>query len=360
MVQYGDIAAYLAGGAPEAPRPTVLQRTDGIGLFYAGQNNYLFGEPESGKTFIALAAAVEALNTGGKATVLDMDHNGIASVVTRLLDLGADEDALSDLERFRYKEPEDKEDLISTVKDLRSWRPDVAVLDSIGELLPLLGLNSNSPDDFTIAHTHVIKPLYLSGAAVISIDHLAKNPESKAQGPTGTGAKKRATGGSMLRVTVKESFTPGAGGSCYLNISKDRHGGLKASSPTGEKEPLAGTFRLYPDGEFKVYPASGGEATPTATPTEDLDALARLDPPPTSARDVKSRMRWGSNRAAAAWKAWSEVEKPLFPVPHTEGRGTGTDPSCPLHTSPLKGCYTCDQLAEVSEPSVLSELRRAS
>lgn len=188
-VEYGDVAALLSGELPPAPTPDVLSRTDGVGLFYSGQVNMLFGDPETGKTFVALAGAVEAVNDGLKAVVLDLDHNGMAAIVTRLLALGAGKDALADLDTFRYKEPEDGLDLTETVRDLQEWKPDVVIVDSIGELLPMYGLNSNSPDDFTLAHTKVLKPLAMSGAAVIAIDHLAKNPESKAQGPTGTGAK---------------------------------------------------------------------------------------------------------------------------------------------------------------------------
>src|SRR5699024_3958364 len=217
-------------------------------------------------------------------------------------------------------------------------------VDSIGELMPIYGLSSNSPDDFTLAHTRALKPLAMSGAAVIAIDHLAKNPESKAQGPTGTGAKQRAAGGVMLRVTTKEAFTPGKGGSSYLNITKDRHGGLRAESPTGDGEPLAGTFRLHEDGRYSVYPAADGEQAPTVAPEEDVDRLARLTPPPESVRDVKDRMKWGTGRSSRALKAWKEEgSKTMFPVPDTIGTGTGTP--CKLHgTDYLPECYTCDQI----------------
>jgi hypothetical protein len=319
-VVYGDVAALLSGSMPPAPSPTVLHRNDGHALFYAAQVNSLFGEPESGKTFVALAAVASTLISGGKAVVADLDHNGIQSIVSRLLDLGVPSSVLSDLERFRYKEPEDKVDLIATVADLKRWRPDVAIVDSIGELLPMMGLNSNSPDDFTIAHTHVLKPLAMSGACVIVIDHVAKNPDSKAQGPTGTGAKARATGGVMLRVTVKEQFTPGNGGSCYLNIKKDRHGGLRANSPTSDKEPLAGTFKMFPDSSFAVFAPEGGERMPAAAPAIDLAALQALQPPPASVRDVKDRLGWGTNRATLALKVFRDA----FPVPETQGTGTGT------------------------------------
>ena len=40
-----------------------------------------------------------------------------------------------------------------------AWQPHLAIVDSTGELLPSLRLSSNSPDDFTIAHNRVLKPL---------------------------------------------------------------------------------------------------------------------------------------------------------------------------------------------------------
>jgi hypothetical protein len=58
---YGDVAGLLAGDLPEPPAPELLRRTDGNAMFYKGQVNMLFGEPESGKTWVALAAVSEAL-----------------------------------------------------------------------------------------------------------------------------------------------------------------------------------------------------------------------------------------------------------------------------------------------------------
>ena len=246
--------------------------------------------------------------------MIDLDHNGMLSTVTRLLELGVSEEVLSNLDRFRYAEPEDKTELLAVVKDLAKWRPDVVVIDSIGELLPAMGLNSNSPDDFTIAHTYVLKPLARAGCCVIVIDHVAKNPDSKAQGPTGTVAKSRAIGGVSLRVKVDRPFTPGQGGSAFLSIRKDRHGGLRAKSPTGDKEPLAGTFRLLPEGssnKWSVRSPEAGERLPDAAPAQDLETLLQLDPPPTTVRDLRSRLSWGNDRATIALRVFKQqIETP--------------------------------------------------
>lgn len=309
VIRWGDVASLIDGTLPEPPAPEILARDDDNALFYREQVNSLFGEPESGKTWIALAAAAETLAEGGSAVVIDLDHNGMLSTVSRLLSLGASKDALANFSQFRYVEPDDRPELHAIVHELVELRPDVVILDSIGELLPALGLNSNSPDDFTVAHSIVLKPLARSGACVIAIDHVAKNPDSASRGPTGTAAKSRAIGGVSLRVKVKEAFAPGRGGSAYISIRKDRHGGLRATSPSGEGEPLAGTFALHPEGyktAFSIYAPTDGDTMPSAAPAEDVAALQALDPEPTSVRDVKERLGWGTNKASIALKVFRQ------------------------------------------------------
>lgn len=311
-MRYLDVAAMLDNGLPEPPAPVLLKRTDGHALFYAGQLNLLYGLPESGKTLVAQAATVEALREGRRVGFIDIDHNGPAATVCRLLDMGAPEKALRDPDLFRYIEPEDKAQVIAVVRDMKAWRPAVVVVDSVGELMPLFGLNSNSPDDFTIAHSSVLKPLAMAGAAVLAIDHLPKNTDNHSNGPTGTAAKRRAVGGVMLRVTVGTPFAPGKGGTAYLVVNKDRHGGLRRNCPTDGKEPAAGVFTIAASEDSipwrVVAPRAGDTDAAVAqqrnVPAGDVAALDTLEPPPESVRDVMTRLRWGSNRATAALGAW--------------------------------------------------------
>lgn len=232
---YCDIAALLDGGLPDPPAPDVLARSDGVCLFYSGQVNLLFGDPESGKTFVALAAVAETLRAGRTALVVDLDHDGPTATIARLLMLGAPVAALRVRALFRYVEPEDRWHVAAIVGDAAAWHPAVVVIDSIGELLPVFGASSNSPDDFTRVHTHVMKPLAMTGACVICIDHLAKNSDSRAQGATGTAAERRAIGGTSPRVRIAAAFVPGKGGAAHLLIHKDRHGGLRQHSPSAIK-----------------------------------------------------------------------------------------------------------------------------
>ncbi|MEE6288630.1 hypothetical protein V2J52_13290 [Georgenia sp. MJ173] len=328
---YADVAGLLDGTIPDPPEPDVLTRSDGRAIFYAGQVNWIFGDPESGKTFVALAAVAEHLRDGGRGIVLDLDHNGIHATIQRLVMLGAPTDALRDLSRFRYVEPEDYEHLLAVVKDCRTWKPGVAVVDSIGELLPLFGASSNSPDDFTGVHSKVMKPLAMAGASVLCIDHLAKNSESRAIGATGTAAKGRAIGGVSLRVKIADQFTPGRGGSCHLTINKDRHGGLRKHSPSEDKEPIAGTFVLTADpltGDTTwrvTAPAMTDRNPDEVAPPEDVAAIAALDPLPTSGEDARERLGWRKQRALAALREYRKAP-PATTVPgsHIGGREPGT------------------------------------
>jgi hypothetical protein len=330
---YVDVAALLAGGLPEGLKPSVLRRTDTHALFYAERVNYLFGDPESGKTWVALAAMAEALVDGAdveigntvlradqqrparRALFLDLDHNGADELVAHLLLLGAPEAVLADPERLRIAEPEDAAHLAQIVADATEWLEpgDVAVADSIGELLPLLDLNSNSADDYTAANRRVLVPLAAAGAAVIGIDHLAKAAESRAQGAIGTGAKRRAVSGVSLRVSLRETFIRGRGGACALTVHKDRPGGLREHSPQTAvgKEPCAGVFAMRTElgmTSWAVWPVKDeegdGEVSEDDGLAQDVALLGALDPAPKSQRDVQTRMHWGGTRAGAALKAW--------------------------------------------------------
>ena len=120
--------------------------------------------------------AVEALQAGRKALIIDLDHNGPEATVARLIALGAPEDQASRSEPvFRYCEPEDRTERTSGRCRQPEWRPAVAVVDSIGELLPMHGVELQLSRRIHRRHTsNVLKPLAKAGAAVLAVDHLAK------------------------------------------------------------------------------------------------------------------------------------------------------------------------------------------
>ena len=126
----------LTGQKPERQQPTYVPRDDGLALFYAGAVNGVFGDPETGKSWIAYAGAVQSLAAGERVAVVDADHNGADALVMRLLALGADPAAIADPDRFRYIEPDDGDHLAAAIRALVDWTPHYVVLDSLGEICP--------------------------------------------------------------------------------------------------------------------------------------------------------------------------------------------------------------------------------
>ncbi|WP_243074823.1 AAA family ATPase [Microbacterium sp. SS28] len=324
---YINVSDILERGDVKPPVPTVGRRSDGTGLFYREQANLVFGDPESGKTLIAQCAAADEMSMGRAALIIDLDHNGAAATISRLVSMGVDEAVLRDPDLFRYCQPEDADHLAVVVKEAVEWKPAIILLDSLGELLPMFGASSNSPDDFTRVHAAVIKPLTKSGAAVLVIDHLPKNRDSQSFGSTGTTAKKRAIGGTSLRVTVQEPFRPGIGGRAQVTLNKDRHGGLRAACPTEDREPLAATFKLWNENGDILWrfipPALGERPLAAGFVEQDVIELSELMPAPTSQRDIKERLGWGSTRAMDALREWRRRGQPTTvlpaPAPYVSG-----------------------------------------
>jgi len=310
---YADIAQLLAGGNPEAPKPGVGERSDGNGLIYSAAVNMFFGPPESGKTMAADCIVADTLFAGGNVLTIDVDHNGVIPTIARFRALGVSADTLGDPQRFRYSAPEDTAEMLTVVADTKIWSPTLAVVDSTGELLPMFGANSNDADQYTAVHRAVLTAMAKAGTAVIAIDHEAKNSDSRNYGSTGSAAKKRAIDGAMLRFTVVQQFVPGHGGKAALTIVKDRHGALRATSPSTEREPLAAVFQLIQREQALDWKFWAPKADDTVTdPTVEADAaeLDSLHPEPRSVRDVQDRMKWSPRRATPALKIWREKRYP--------------------------------------------------
>lgn len=328
---YVDVAAILKGGLPEPLKPTICKRTDRVGLFYVASVNLIFGDPEHGKTWIAKCAAAEHLTEGGSVVWIDGDHNIPEQTVAHLLALGVPPEVLADPDRFRLYVPDEKADLMRAVIEGTESAPGLAVVDSVGEVMGLLGLNSNQPDDFTIAHRLVLRPLAVAGACVVCVDHLAKGSESRRSGPTGTAAKSRIVGGVSLRVTRREVFAPGQRGSAVLSIAKDRPGGLRACSSRGKGEHAAGVFVLdATDADslvWRIETATDADAVSASVmsgsvPTPEQLAVVHALPEP-SQRTIKTALKVGSDRASAilhAYEAMTEEERSslLTPTPGSE------------------------------------------
>lgn len=285
----------LSDDGDDEPPPDVLAHPLGVGLFYRGATNELIGDPESGKTWIALAACVEVMRAGGTAHYIDLDHNGRRRIKSHLIYLGADPECI--LERFTLWEPQSPEQVNKVVQVIVTTPPDLVVMDSIGELLPLFDAKINDADDYTRVHTRVLKPMAAAGVCVVSIDHLSKGADSRAYGATGSIAKKRAVRGASLFVELDGvAYKPGAGGRSRLTINKDAGGGLRAVAADGRR---LGSFVLGADGGWS-FGETVAQTTAQAASDSLRDALLSIveETPGLNGVQIKERAQGLAGRAA--------------------------------------------------------------
>lgn len=214
--------------------PDIFTRTDGKALHYRGRINGFIGEAESGKTWLALHAVAQQLNQGQTVIWTDFEDspNGI---LARLRALNLTD---TQLDRFLYLRPEEtygptgRTILTDTVNDLR---PSLIITDGVNAAMTLLGLDINSNNDASYFFQHLLQPLTRSpderpGAAVVYIDHVAKNKETRGKGALGAGAKRAMTTGCTISVGVKSYPAPGRTGELRLRVDKDRPGLVRAEA----------------------------------------------------------------------------------------------------------------------------------
>lgn len=229
--ELADVAGLIEGGL-DPEDADFLTRTDGKALLYAGKMHMFQAEPTSGKTWLALAAVLELLEVGGSAVYLDYE-DAPKGLLGRLLALGADPDAVR--ERFRYAQiigpcgPPERAELFALLSDLN---PDLVVIDGVAEALARDGLSEDSATDFVGWVERLPRPIARTGAAVLLLDHVAKDKENQGRWARGTGAKLGVIDGASYHVKVATPFSRRRSGIIRLVIAKDRPGGVGAVGET--------------------------------------------------------------------------------------------------------------------------------
>lgn len=223
-----DLAGVMAGDDPE-PEPAFLARLDGKRLFYAGKVNGLIGESESGKTWVALLAVLQALKEGHRVLYLDFEDSA-SGIVHRLRLMGASD---ADLAGLRYIGPDEdlgadaRRDLAEAVTE---HEPHLVILDGFNAAMTLLGLELVDNTDATTFAQRLLKPLARTGACVVYVDHVAKNRDTRAKGGIGAQAKRAMTTGCAISVEVVAAFGRGMTGRLRLTVDKDRPGHVRAAA----------------------------------------------------------------------------------------------------------------------------------
>lgn len=319
-VSLGDL---IRGGIPEP------ERICG-GRLYAGQVHLLAGEPEAGKTTLALSWALELIRCGGVAAVLD-EESGARQIARRLAALGATADEADQIEYHEFPAP-----------DLTFWQRQaeamteaepggkarLIVVDSAAAAMVRAGLAEDSNTDATRLWQFFIamarSPLC---PAVLVTDHLAK-AQPDARYSRGASAK-LASSDVMYRLDQVRPFTREEAGVVRLVVTKDREGCLRRATrlrvaTAGQiafaEEEAPATPGEMPPAMAKLYAALDGEARSITNLTDRIAAAHGHG----LYRTTASRELAALERAGLARRHGGGPGKPvLWSREHTASTGAG-------------------------------------
>jgi hypothetical protein len=204
-----------------AVRPTIQQ-----GLFYAGGRHMLSGEPESGKSWLALSACVEEIRAGNNVVWVDREADA-RSMVERLRCFGVTDEELRQFVYIAPYEPVTTRGVAETIVALlEQYEPTLVVFDAFAGLLDLHDLDENKGADIERGYRIAVEPWRARGAGTIVIDHVVKATDSRGRWATGSQRKLGAVD-VHIGLSVIDPFGRGREGRAKLYVHKDRSGFLQ-------------------------------------------------------------------------------------------------------------------------------------
>lgn len=290
-------------GTREVVRADLLTRSDGVALLYPGLVHSFHGESESGKSLLLQLLAAQLINDGEPVLFVDFESDP-ASIVERLLSLGAHADAVRD--HFRYVQPEARPD--ATDSDRQAWAAlldgayRLAIVDGVTDSLSVFGYGTKENDDITTWMRAVPKTIAArTGAAVAIVDHVTKDSESRGRFAIGGQAKMSGLTGAAYTVSIIDPLGRGLRGTIGLRIGKDRPGTIRPQcGPYRKGDRTQEAARVIVDATSDPTswtvepPRDAGHVTAdtadTFRPTALMERVSRYveDNPESSGRDIEA------------------------------------------------------------------------
>lgn len=211
-----------------AETPTILHRSDGTALLYPGKMHAIVAEPSSGKSWVAIVACAQLIAAGNTVVYMDYEDNP-QGVFKRLVSVGAAATEIRNL--FHYSRPyagfgiPEQKQLAAMLETLR---PALVVIDGVGEALSRQGLSEDKADDVVKWTDLLPRAITRSGASVLMLDHVAKDPEHRGRWARGSSAKLAVIDGASFQLKVRIPFSKKRAGRIDLVIAKDRPGSVGA------------------------------------------------------------------------------------------------------------------------------------
>ena len=252
--------------------PTILKRSDGKHLLYAGKLNWLAAPPEAMKSFTMLLACIQEMIDHNRPVVYvdfeDDQHTVSERLYKIAVGMGLSDDMVLDMvTRLFHYIPRGKAfeiRLRTMILKVVQKGGVLVIIDGCATAMALANLNENDNSDVNKWISSVCYPLTNAGAAVVVIDHVVKNNQPGSGGfaqrsARGAGSKLAAVSGTALIFDVKEAGGAFTEGKVEITVSKDRPGRVLVQKRSGKR--LAGVLMSKPvlegrEGLFlNVHPA---------------------------------------------------------------------------------------------------------
>ncbi|MGJ9402410.1 AAA family ATPase [Arthrobacter sp. KK5.5] len=231
-----DLARILSDTVEEETA-TVLTRSDGACLFYAGKVNGVFGESESGKSLVLQWGAAAAILAGKDVLIIDFEDTA-RTVVRRLRGMfGVTDELISRhltcINPEQHFDSTDEEG--AAFEALCKRKFELVIIDGVNESLGLARASLLDNGEVTEWNrTFPRRVAWETGAAVVTIDHVSKSKESRGRFAIGAQAKLASIDGAAYIVDVIEPLGKGRTGTLRLLVGKDRPGSVRGvSGPVG-------------------------------------------------------------------------------------------------------------------------------
>ena len=209
-----------------SPLPALLKRQDGATILYAGKLNWLFGIPGSGKSWVAIIAANEAILCGGRVLIMDYEDSK-ATFQRRAALIGLNPALHAD--NMIYAAP-GLTDSPTARAEAQQWLADA--MDASMSLVVIDSAESSGcPSDGDNVNPWIgkmVQPWRDVGTGVLVIDHQPKRSEDRPLGPIGSQRKLAAVDGAALECSGLP-WTKAKAGKIILANHKDRGGDLDAA-----------------------------------------------------------------------------------------------------------------------------------
>jgi hypothetical protein len=216
-----DLAAVAAAGLTR-PEPSILRRSDGKYLLYAGKINTIFGESGGGKTWLAEIAVAQIVADGGHVIVLDYEDDAVTFLV-RLQAIGIPPElAAQHVTYYPLGVGPTQADLDHIDQIVAERTTDLIVIDSTGEALAAQGLDQDR--DPEVARWMAALPRRWSrlGPCVLLLDHVPKHGDNRQE--IGSQRKRAGINGASYELIQVDPFAAGQPGRMVLKVGKDRGG----------------------------------------------------------------------------------------------------------------------------------------